>query len=326
MPKNSDKLQSVINRLNKLYGDNTIFKASDPRLEIKRLSTGSLCLDAITGGGVAIGRITELYGNYSTLKSWFACKMIANAQGISDKLCMYVNSEGTFEPKLAEYLGVDLDRLLVYKPETIESTIDLIYESLKSGSFSCVVVDSIAALEPKSEVESPAEKELMGKMGKLTSLMMRKWNQGNLDTTIILINQVREKIGIMWGKKETTPGGRAIGFFASQRIELRRGSSIKEGKGKDAKPIGVQIHLRMEKDKTGPNEQRTAVVNYYTRKKEIDSHAELLSLAKIAGLMTRGSGIIKWSNKSYSLPEFETLLRKKKKLRLRFLEMASKYM
>ena len=155
--------------------------------------------------------------------------------------------------------------------------------------------------------------------------MMRKWTAGNKhQTTIILINQVREKIGILWGKKDTTPGGRAIGFFASQRIELRRGAAIKEGKGKDARQIGFEVHALIEKYKTGDNEHKTIIFNYYTRKRSIDHLNEIKILDTIAGLLKRGGSIITMGNKNYSIQEFDEEMNKSPKLRSLFLKEVGK--
>jgi recombination protein RecA len=302
--------REVVDALNKVFGKNTLRLASDNMFTIKRISTGSYTLDSILGGGVAQGRIIEFYGNYSTCKTLLALSIIKSIQKINKRLCLYINVEDTFDPIFAKKIGVDLDLLVIQHPQVGEDVVNFLYESLKSGAFGGIILDSIAALLPAAEANSVAEKQHMGLAGKLTSSMMRKAVSGNRsDTTLILINQIRDKVGVMFGKKETTPGGRAVSFFASQRIELRKGELVKEGKGKEAKTVGRVIHVHVEKDKTAPNEGKSTAFTFLFRKSRIDKTQEIINLGLDAGLVTLNRGTIVVGNVKYRKEAFGKFLK-----------------
>jgi len=310
-------IEDIVKSLNKEFGKQVLFSGSDERFKIKRIPTGSYAIDYITGGGIAEGRITEFYGNYSTGKSRLAIKIMAWIQKNRGKAVLYVNVEDTFDERYARRMGLDIQNLVVFRPEVGEDVVNFVYRCLKEDAFGCIVVDSLAALLPAAEANNDAEKDRMGLAGKLTSALMRKLNAGNTNgATIILINQVRDKIGVMWGKKETTPGGRAASFFASQRFELRRGETLKEGKGKDAVAVGRVIHVLLEKDKTGPNEQRSASFHYYFKKMGIDGEQELLDLGRVTGVLRVQRAIIQYAGQTYQGAEkFKEALRQNQDLK-----------
>jgi recombination protein RecA len=253
-----------------------------------------MTLDRLLGGGIALGRITEFYGPYSALKSYTLYNIIAEAQS-RGMLCALADAEKSFDPVFARYLNVDVDKLyMVGDLEQGEELIDYVETLIRSRKFGVIGIDSVAALVPKDELEESSEAAQMGKMGKLTSKMTRKLNAVNSGTTaLVLINQVRENIGIHFGNPERPVGGRAIGHFASQRVEFRRGRSIKksqtvveDGKLKEKEiTVGSFVNIRVDKDKTGANAERTAMFQYDIRKKKINKLEEILQLGLEDGLI-----------------------------------------
>lgn len=288
----SQEIAAVQTILSKRFGKQVLYRASDPKFRIRRTSTGILTLDFLLGGGVALGRITEFYGQYAALKSHVLYRTIALAQSDGQR-CALADAEHSFDPVHATRLGVDTSALdMVGDLESGEELIDAVEVLIRSGTYHIVGVDSIAALVPKDEIEESAEASQMGKMGKLTSKMARKWNAVNEGTTaVILINQVRESVGVHYGNPEKPVGGRAVGFFASQRVEFRRGEAIKGKKRKveDGKvvekdgTIGRVVRVRVEKDKTGANAERDGSFRYIFADRKVDRAHELLSLGLEVG-------------------------------------------
>lgn len=288
--KSQPDLTEVIGDLEKRFKKPVLFRASESRFRIRRLSTGILVLDRILGGGFAIGRSHELYGPFSSAKTLVVLKTIAQAQQ-RGMLCALCDSEKSFDPEFAAQLGVNVDDLfMIGDLEKGEELIDYVEILIRSGQFGLVAVDSIDALVPKEELEKSAEGNNMGRKGKMTSAMMRKLtaaNHGNC--TLLMTNQVREQIGIMFGNPEKPVGGRAVGHYASQRLEFRQGEKLTEEmdfKGKRKKvTIGHVVQIRVTKDKTGPNMYRDAAFSYYTARKEIDYYDQIITLGLQDGLI-----------------------------------------
>jgi len=288
------KTDTIIKDINKHFKKEVLFRASDERFQIQRISTGSIVIDRLLGGGIAKGRFTELFGNYSTLKTYTALKTIAVAQRDGGR-AIYCDVERSFDPIWATHIGVEVGTLEIYRPEYGEELIDLAETVLRSKEFTVIVIDSIAALIPQAEIEESAEKAQMGKMGMLTSKMMRRLTTAlSTDTAVILINQVREKIGIRFGNPETTTGGRAIPFFAGQRLQFRKGTRIKN---KENRTVGYEVNILVEKDKTGPGEGRTGQI-VYNIGKGIDTTEELLSLGELDGAIGRQGNTYTYGDKS----------------------------
>ena len=287
-------LAEVQTILQKRFGKQVLFRASDPKFQIRRISTGILTLDYLLGGGIALGRITEFYGQYAALKSHALYRTIALAQAAGLN-CALMDAEHSFDPLHAARLGINLAALtMVGELEVGEEIIDVGEALIRSGKFDVVGVDSIAALVPKDELEESAEASQMGKMGKLTSKMARKWNAVNAGgTAVVLINQVRENVGVHYGNPEKPVGGRAFGFFASQRVDFRKGEAIKgktrkveNGKivEKDA-TVGRVVRIRVEKDKTGANAERDGSFRYLFALRAVDRWTELLQLGLEVGVV-----------------------------------------
>jgi recombination protein RecA len=286
VPKSDELVREINKKFKKANGEETIGYASDDRYAITRIPTGILTLDRLLGGGIAKGRYTELFGPYSALKTYTSLRTIASAQrkGLA---CLYADAERSFDPEWASRCGVDTSALRLYVPDFGEELIDVVEAILRSREYGLVVVDSIAALIPKAEQGESASKEQMGLMGRLTSKMMRRLTAAlSTETAVILINQLREKIGIMFGKPETTTGGRSIPFYAGQRVEFRPGERIKETV--DGKPvnIGRVVSITVEKDKTGPNVGRVGEVTF-NYNEGIDYLEELVTLGEALGIVDR---------------------------------------
>lgn len=311
MTKTSDDVRDSIN---KIFKAEVLKYASDDEFKIRRLPTGILTIDRILGGGVARGRFTEFYGNYSVGKTYTSLRTIATAQR-SGVQCAYADAERSFDPRWANNLGVDTGTLAIFIPEDGEQLIDVVESILRGGEFGIVVVDSIAALIPKKEVEERADKEQMGLAGKLTSKMMRRLTAANKhNTAVILINQVREKIGVMWGKPETTTGGRAIPFYAGQRLEFRKGEKIKKEVDGKTQTVGFNVTIRVEKDKTGPNVERQGTVTFLG-KQGIDKYEEIVTLAELDGILQHKGNSYSYNGDSATGREaFKRMLRKDRKL------------
>jgi recombination protein RecA len=284
-------LAAVVAKLNKEFGSGVVRLGSDDYLKVDRIPTGSYVLDFITGGGIPRGRITEIYGQYSACKTYLAWQIVVQIQKMFTGVVLYVNLEDTFDSEHVQRIGVDLSRVVVMRPNVAEDAVNMTYAALKEGVFDAIIVDSIAALLPKAEAEADAEKDQMGRMGKLTSAMMRKMVNGNTNkTTIILINQERDKLGVMWGEKSAPTGGRAIPYYASQRIQMRRGKALKTKKGGEDVFMGREVHIKLEKDKVGPNEQLTTKTIYLVKRRRFDLEEELLTVGGLLGAVRKVKG------------------------------------
>jgi recombination protein RecA len=284
------RIREVAGQLEKRYKKQVLFLASDSRFKIRRISTGILMLDRLMGGGVPIGRTVEWYGPLSSAKSLAVWMTIAEAQR-RGMACALADTEKSFDPKFAKHLGVDVDSLfMIGDLEKGEEVIDYLEVLIRSGEFGLAAIDSVDALVPKAEMEKSAEENTMGRKGQLTSRMMRKLtavNNGNC--TLILTNQVRDQIGIMYGNPEKPGGGRAIGHYASQRVVFRQGEKIYEemvvGRKTKKVAIGHAVNLQISKDKTGSKLFSTGEFKYYTRDQRIDVEDQLLSLGLIDGII-----------------------------------------
>jgi recombination protein RecA len=294
MSKTLTDIEEVTKLLEKRYKKPVLFRASDERFKIRRLSTGILVLDRILGGGLPFGRSIEWYGPLSSAKSLAVWTTIAEAQR-RGMACALADTEKSFDPKFARHLGVDVKSLyMIGDLEKGEDIVDYIEILIRSGSFGLVAIDSVDALVPQAEIDKSATENTMGRKGQLTSRMMRKLTAANQGNCILLLtNQVRDQIGIMFGNPEKPGGGRAIGHYASQRVEFRQGEKITEeveigDRGKRRKvTIGHAVNLRVTKDKTGNNLFKTGKFNYYTAQRRVDVEDQLLTLGLTDGLVTQ---------------------------------------
>ena len=250
----SDKkkaLQTALSQIDKNFGKGTVMRLGDrPEMVVEAIPTGSLALDAALGiGGVPKGRIIEIYGPESSGKTTLALHILAEAQKRGGEVA-FVDAEHALDPVYAAALGVDIDNLLVSQPDTGEQGLEITDALVRSGAVDVVVVDSVAALVPKQEIEGEMGDSAVGVQARLMSQALRKL-AGSIAKTnclVIFINQLRMKIGVMYGNPETTTGGNALKFYASVRLDVRRTEAIKEG----ANVVGNKTRVKVVKNKVAP--------------------------------------------------------------------------
>ena len=245
-------IEETTKEIIKQFGKGAIMKFGDdaPTLEVEAIPTGSIALDAALGiGGVPRGRIVEIYGPESSGKTTLSLEILAEAQALGGVVA-FIDAEHALDPGYAARIGVDIDEVLISQPDTGEQALEICDMLVRSGAIDVVVIDSVAALVPRAEIEGQIGDTTVGLQARLMSQALRKL-AGSLsksNTTCIFINQLREKIGVMFGNPETTPGGRALKFFASVRMDIRRIDSIK----KDGEIIGNRVRVKVVKNKVAP--------------------------------------------------------------------------
>lgn len=244
-------LELALSRIEKQFGRGAVMRLGEAsRLNVDAIPTGSLALDLALGvGGIPRGRITEIYGQESSGKTTIGYHIIAEAQKRGG-IAAFVDAEHAVDATYAKNLGVDVDALLVSQPDTGEEALEIIDALVRSGAVDVVVLDSVAALVPKSEIEGEMGDSHVGLQARLMSQALRKigGSVSKSNTAVVFINQVREKIGVMFGNPETTPGGRALKFWASVRLEVRRVETLKVGN----EMVGSRTRVKVVKNKVAP--------------------------------------------------------------------------
>ena len=242
---------AAVEQIKERFGEGAIMKLGEARkVDIDAISTGSISLDIALGiKGVPRGRIIEVYGPESSGKSTLALHISSNAQHKGGTVA-YVDAEHALDPQYAKRIGVDIDQLLISQPDTGEQALEIVETLVESGAVDLVVVDSVAALTPRAEIEGDMGDSHMGLQARLMSQALRKLTGvvHKTNTTVIFINQVRMQIGVMFGNPETTTGGKALKFYSSVRIEVRRRANIKMGE----KIIGNRVYSKVVKNKVAP--------------------------------------------------------------------------
>ncbi|HLP74671.1 MAG TPA: recombinase RecA [Bacteroidales bacterium] len=251
---NKEKLKALeitLGKIEKDYGKGTIMKLGDHAIEnIQVISTGSLGLDAALGiGGLPRGRVIEIYGPEASGKTTLAIHAIAEAQK-NGGIAAIIDAEHTFDRNYAEKLGVDVENLLISQPDNGEQALEIADNLIRSGALDIIVIDSVAALTPKAEIEGEMGDSKMGLQARLMSQALRKLtaNISKTNTSCIFINQLREKIGVMFGNPETTTGGNALKFYASVRLDIRRTNQLKDGE----EIVGNRTRVKIVKNKLAP--------------------------------------------------------------------------
>jgi recombination protein RecA len=244
-------LDLAVKQIQREFGKGSIMKMGDePNRKIEAIPTGSLALDHALGiGGVPRGRIIEIYGPESSGKTTLATHIIAEAQKLGGT-CAFVDAEHAFDPNYAEALGTDIDNLLISQPDTGEQALNITDMLVRSGALDVIVIDSVSALVPEAELEGDMGDSHVGLQARLMSQALRKL-AGTINrtkTALIFINQIRMKIGVMFGSPETTSGGRALKFYSSVRMDIRRIGAVKDGKD----VIGNRTRVRVKKNKVAP--------------------------------------------------------------------------
>lgn len=251
MSDKSKALDTAILQLEKKYGSGTIMRLGDNNaLNVEAISTGSITLDCATGiGGFPRGRIIEVYGPESSGKTTLALHVVAEAQKLGGEAA-FVDAEHALDPVYAKNLGVDVDSLLVSQPDNGEQALEIADSLIRSSAIDIIVIDSVAALTPKAEIEGDMGDSKMGLQARLMSQALRKLTASisKTKTVCIFINQLRDKIGVVYGNPETTTGGNALKFYASVRIDIRRMSVIKDGE----EQLGTRTKVKVVKNKVAP--------------------------------------------------------------------------
>ncbi|MFZ4669689.1 MAG: recombinase RecA, partial [Microthrixaceae bacterium] len=241
----------ALSQIEKQYGKGSVMKMSEKgAMAVESISTGALALDIALGvGGLPRGRVTEIYGPESSGKSTLAMHVVAEAQR-NGGTCAYVDAEHAMDPVYASRIGVDVDELLISQPDTGEQALEITDMLIRSGAIDVIVIDSVAALTPRAEIEGEMGDTHVGLQARLMSQALRKLtsNLNKSNTICIFINQLREKIGVMFGSPETTPGGRALKFYSSVRLDIRRIESIKDG----VEVVGNRTRVKVVKNKVAP--------------------------------------------------------------------------
>ncbi|MBL7156715.1 MAG: recombinase RecA [Candidatus Omnitrophica bacterium] len=244
-------LELALNQIEKQFGKGSIMKlGQDFKLDIPAIPTGSIALDIALGiGGVPRGRVIEVYGPEASGKTTLTLNIITNVQKRGGQAA-FIDAEHAFDATYAKKIGVNLDNLLISQPDTGEQALEIAETLVRSSAIDVIAIDSVAALTPRAEIEGEMGQSFMGMQARLMSQALRKLSGAisKSKTCVIFINQIREKIGIVWGNPETTPGGRALKFYASVRIDLRRIASLKKGD----EVVGNRVRANIVKNKVAP--------------------------------------------------------------------------
>jgi recombination protein RecA len=245
-------VELAIEQIDKQFGRGSVMRlgGTSAKVSADAISTGSLSLDLALGvGGIPRGRVTEIFGSEASGKTTVAQHIIAEAQAAGG-IAAYIDAEHAFDPLYAANCGVNLDDLLVSQPDTGEQALEITETLVRSGAVDVIVIDSVAALVPKAEIEGEMGDAHVGLQARLMSQALRKLTAAisKSRTAVVFINQLREKVGIIFGNPEVTPGGRALKFYSSVRIDLRRGDSIKRG----SEIVGARVRARVVKNKVAP--------------------------------------------------------------------------
>ena len=283
-------LDAAVKEIQEKYGEGSIMKLGEARrVNVDTIPTGSLSLDSALGvGGVPRGRVIEIFGPESSGKTTLALHIVREAQK-KDGLAAFVDAEHALDPEYAKRIGVKINDLLISQPDTGEQALEIVETLVRSNAVDVVVVDSVAALTPRAEIEGEMGQQHMGLQARLMSHALRKLTAivGKSRTVIIFINQIRMQIGIVWGNPETTPGGKALKFYSSVRIDIRRAAQIKKGE----EIVGSRVKAKIVKNKVAAPFKVAEFDIFYNE--GISHEAEVLNLGT-------EQGIIKKSGASFS--------------------------
>ena len=249
--ENSKAVETVVDSIKEKFGDGIIMKLGDiKRVDVESIPTGSVSLDIALGiGGIPRGRVIEIYGPESSGKTTLTLHIIANAQKAGGTAA-FIDAEHALDPEYAKKIGVNINDLLISQPDNGEQALDIVDALVASGAISVIVVDSVAALVPRAEIEGDMGDQHMGRQARLMSQALRKLTSivAKSNCTVIFINQIRMKIGVVFGNPETTTGGNALKFYSSVRVEVRKAAQIKKGE----EIVGNRVKVKIVKNKVAP--------------------------------------------------------------------------
>ncbi|HRH31439.1 MAG TPA: recombinase RecA [Candidatus Paceibacterota bacterium] len=275
-----DAIKSILTK----FGEGSIMKLGDaPKVNVSAIPTGSIGLDIALGiGGLPRGRIIEIFGPESSGKTTLALHVVAEAQKLGG-VCAYIDAEHAMDPEYAGNLGVDIGELLISQPDTGEQGLEIVESLVRTGKIDVVVVDSVAALTPKDEIEGDMGQQHMGKQARLMSQALRKLTAlvARSNTVVIFINQIRMQIGVMFGNPETTPGGKALKFYTSVRLDIRRIAQIKKGE----EVVGSRTRVKVVKNKVAAPFKQTEFDIIYGE--GISLEGEIMALGEKLGVIEK---------------------------------------
>jgi recombination protein RecA len=300
MPKNKNTevreerrtIDTTLDAIRTKFGEDSIMKLGDkPKVGVDAISTGSIGLDEALGvGGVPRGRIIEIFGPESSGKTTLSLHIIAEAQKIGG-VCAFIDAEHALDPEYAKRLGVKTEELLVSQPDTGEQALEIVDSLVRTGKLDVIVVDSVAALTPKDEIEGDMGSHHVGKQARLMSQALRKLTAivAKSKTIVIFINQIRMQIGVMFGNPETTPGGKALKFYTSVRLDIRRIAQIKKGE----EVMGGRVRVKVVKNKVAAPFRQTEFDLMYNE--GISREGELLALGEKFGIVKKSGSSYEYS-------------------------------
>lgn len=287
--ENGSEIEDTIKSIQTKFGEGAIMKLGDtPKVHVDVIPTGSLGLDMALGvGGLPRGRMIEIYGPESSGKTTLALHVVAEAQK-KGGVCAYIDAEHAMDPDYAGKLGVNIKELLISQPDNGEQALEITESLVRSGKIDVIVIDSVAALTPKDEIEGDMGQSHVGKQARLMSQALRKLTAivAHSKTVIIFINQIRMQIGVMFGNPETTPGGKALKFYTTIRIDIRRIAQIK--KGEDV--VGSRTRVKVVKNKVASPFKQTEFDIMYGE--GISHEGELMALGEKLGIISKSSGAV----------------------------------
>ncbi|MDP2593452.1 MAG: recombinase RecA [bacterium] len=285
--KNKKAIESAIAAIKTKFGDDAIMTLGEkPKVNVNAIPTGSIGLDAALGvGGLPRGRIIEIFGPESSGKTTLALHVVAEAQK-KGGVCAYIDAEHAMDPEYSKKLGVKVDELLISQPESGEQALEIVESLVRAENLDVIVIDSVAALTPKDEIEGDMGQQHMGKQARLMSQALRKLTAivARSKTIVIFINQIRMQIGQMFGNPETTPGGKALKFYTSVRLDVRRIAQIKKGE----EVMGGRVRVKVVKNKVAAPFRQTEFDLMYNE--GISREGELIALGEKFGIISKAGG------------------------------------
>ncbi len=318
-------IDTTLDAIRTKFGEDSIMKLGDkPKVGVDAISTGSIGLDEALGvGGLPRGRIIEIFGPESSGKTTLTLHVIAEAQKLGG-ICAFIDAEHAMDPEYAKRLGVKIDELLISQPDTGEQALEIVDSLVRSGKLDVIVIDSVAALTPKDEIEGDMGAHHVGKQARLMSQALRKLTAivAKTKTIVIFINQIRMQIGVMFGNPETTTGGKALKFYTSVRLDIRRIAQIKKGE----EIMGGRTRVKVVKNKVAAPFKQTEFDLMYNE--GISREGELIALGEKFGIVQKSGNSYKYNNEKLAVgyDATRTFLRENKPVATQLLkEIRSKF-